>query len=74
MRDQPESGERGQAAAAIIAVPSFESGAQELVVNAGDTVRLPCQVDRLQVREKHYIKNYIKIIQSLLFVLFLIWT
>ena len=53
MSDQPESGEREQAGAAIIAVPSFVSGAQELVVNAGDTVRLPCQVDRLQVREKH---------------------
>ena len=24
--------------------------AQQLVVNSGDTVRLPCQVDRLQVR------------------------
>ena len=55
MSDQPESGEREQAGAAIIAVPSFVSGAQELVVNAGDTVRLPCQVDRLQVREKQYI-------------------
>ena len=26
------------------------SRAQQLVVNSGDTVRLPCQVDRLQVR------------------------
>ena len=26
------------------------SRAQQLVVNTGDTVRLPCQVDRLQVR------------------------
>ena len=30
----------------IIIVPR----AQQLVVNTGDTVRLPCQVDRLQVR------------------------
>ena len=36
----------GEGAASI---PSFVSGAQDLVVNEGDTVRLPCQVDRLQV-------------------------
>ena len=78
MSDQPGSGEREQAGAAIIAVPSFVSGAQELVVNAGDTVRLPCQVDRLQVCEKQYksiSKNDIRIVQSLCFVLILdIWS
>lgn len=49
MSDQAGSEEREQAGAAVIAVPSFVSAAQDLVVNMGDTVRLPCQVDRLQV-------------------------
>ena len=45
MSDQAGPG-AGEGAASI---PSFVSGAQDLVVNEGDTVRLPCQVDRLQV-------------------------
>ena len=52
--DYEDAAEAREAEVEVMTAPSFISVSQRVEVNLGDTVRLPCQVDRLQVRDKQY--------------------